>query len=161
MSEADRQKPLASALGRIPSGLFILTARHGAAESGMLASWVQQCAFQPPLLSAALRGDRTVAGWLTEGSVFVLNILEENQTDLIAHFGRGFGPNEPAFTDLEVERSPAGLPVLTEALAFLECRLVARHAAGDHELFIAQVIDGRLLNEGHPMVHVRKNGFHY
>jgi len=161
MSEADRQKPLAAALGRIPSGLFILTARHGEAETGMLASWVQQCAFQPPLLSAAIRGDRAVAGWLTEGMVFVLNILEENQTDMIAHFGRGFSADEPAFTGLEIERSPSGLPVLAEGLAYLECRLLARHTVGDHELFIAQVIDGRLLNEGQPMVHIRKNGFHY
>ena len=50
--------PWAAALGRIPSGLFVLTARNGERETGMLASWVQQCSFTPPCVSVALRKGR-------------------------------------------------------------------------------------------------------
>ena len=52
MPDSDPSKRLAAALGRVPSGLYILTARHGDAETGMLVSWVQQCSFAPPLVSA-------------------------------------------------------------------------------------------------------------
>ena len=57
---------LSAALGRIPSGLFILTVRHGSKETGMLASWVQQCSFDPPRLTMAIRKGRDVLDWLTE-----------------------------------------------------------------------------------------------
>ena len=154
-------EPLAAALGRIPSGLFVLTLSRGDIETGMLASWVQQSSFQLPLISLAINPKRDIAGLLTADSLFTLNILEDTQTDMIVHFGRGFTLNEPAFTDLDVIRGQSNGPILQEALAFLTCQVKGRHPAGDHDLFIAQVIDGRMLDEGHPMVHVRKSGTHY
>ncbi len=161
MDDLSAPRQLAAALGRIPSGLFILTARHGEAETGMLTSWVQQCSFDPPQVTAALKRGREVLAWLTPGALFVLNVLDDTQTDMIVHFGRGFALDEPAFTGLDVIRPDGGAPVLTEALAWLECQVVNRCAAGDHELLVGQVLRGRLLGEGHPMVHVRKSGMHY
>ena len=160
MNETENRNLMLAALGRIPSGLFILTIKHGDAETGMLASWVQQCSFEPPQVSVAVRRDRDVNGWLTTDAAFVLNVLDDSQTDMIVHFGRGFALDTPAFTGLEVDRQHSG-PVLREALAFLECRVAARHTAGDHDLLIARVVGGRVLNDGHPMVHIRKNGSHY
>ena len=58
MGEPNDPEALAAALGRVPSGLVVLTARHGARETGMLASWVQQCSFDPPQVEAHL-----VARW--------------------------------------------------------------------------------------------------
>jgi flavin reductase (DIM6/NTAB) family NADH-FMN oxidoreductase RutF len=161
MADTDPRRDLAQALGRVPSGLFVLTARRGGQETGLLTSWVQQCSFDPPQVSLAVKKGRDVADWLADGSPFVLNILEDDQTDMVAHFGRGFTPGEPAFEDLAVERPEGGPPVLTEALAYLQCRVVNRCAAGDHDLFVADVLAGRLQGTGHPMVHVRKSGMHY
>jgi flavin reductase (DIM6/NTAB) family NADH-FMN oxidoreductase RutF len=109
----------------------------------------------------ALRRDRDVNNWLVPGAPFVLNILDDGQTDMIVHFGRGFALDAPAFTELDVDRDGACGPVLREALAYLDCGLVTRHSAGDHDLLIARLTAGRVLNEGHPMVHIRKNGSHY
>jgi flavin reductase (DIM6/NTAB) family NADH-FMN oxidoreductase RutF len=154
-------KEVAAAIGRIPSGLFIVTIRNEAAETGLLASWIQQCSFEPFQVSVAMKPSRPVCQWLTPGATFVVNILQEDQTDLLVHFGKGFAPNEPAFTNLEVDRSMASAPVLTEALAFLECQVSVRSNAGDHDLVIGKVLGGRVLNDGRPMVHIRKNGSHY
>ncbi len=159
MSESRRQ--LAAALGRLPSGLFVLTARRGEAETGMLTSWVQQCAFEPPHISLAVKRDRPITAWLTEGTCFTLNILDHTQTDMVAHFGRGFSLDEPAFADLEIERPEGSAPVLQEALAYLECQVTTSCVCGDHQLFLCQVLSGRVLSEGQPMVHIRKSGFHY
>jgi flavin reductase (DIM6/NTAB) family NADH-FMN oxidoreductase RutF len=162
MKDVDPQRQqLAAALGRVPSGLFILTARQGEAETGMLASWVQQCSLDPPQVSVAIKRDRPVAAWLVAGSTFVLNILDDSETDMLVHFGRGFALDQPAFEGLDIEREEGSAPILSDALAYLHCRVVARHSAGDHDLFVAQVIAGRMLGEGQPMVHVRKSGFHY
>jgi flavin reductase (DIM6/NTAB) family NADH-FMN oxidoreductase RutF len=161
MSDADKRKQFLAALGRIPSGLFVLTVRQGDVETGLLTSWVQQCSFEPPQVTVALKRGRDVAAWLTLDAVFVLNILDDTQTDMIAHFGKGFAPGEPAFAEVEVERPPGCPPVLTEALAYLECRVAGRCEAGDHDLVIGRVVGGRMLSDGHPMVHVRKSGTHY
>ena len=159
MEEPRRQ--LAATIGRIPSGLFILSARRGQAETGVLTSWVQQCAFAPPQISVALQRDRPIIAWLTQGAPFTLNILDDSQTDMIAHFGRGFALEEPAFEGLEVERPQTGGLVLQEALAYLQCRITGRCPVGDHELLLAEVLSGKVLNEGQPMIHIRKSGFHY
>lgn len=159
--ETEAGKSLAAALGRVPSGLFVLTARHGDAETGMLASWVQQCAFEPPQVSVAVRRERPVLDWLTPDALFNLNVLSEGQTSLLKHFGRGFTLEQPAFVGLDVERPQGGPPVLTAALAVLFCRVAARYETGDHTLLIATVEAGRLLGEGRSYVHLRKNGLSY
>jgi flavin reductase (DIM6/NTAB) family NADH-FMN oxidoreductase RutF len=153
---------LAAALGKVPSGLFILTVRHGECETGMLASWVQQCSFEPPQVSFCVRRDRDVTAWLQPGAACTLNQLGEGQSHLISHFGKGFALGEPAFTGLNVERREGEAPILCDALACLLCRVTSRLSAGDHEVFVGTVVGGRLLKpEGRAWIHIRKNGLRY
>jgi len=161
MSETDKGKPWAAALGRIASGLFVLTARHDGKETGMLASWVMQCSFEPPQLTIALKRGRQLEEWLRPGAGFVINVLDDSQTDMIVFFGKGIPPGEGVFGELELDRTADGTAILAETLAFLECRVESHVPAGDHELLLARVVGGRMLNEGQPMVHVRKSGLHY
>jgi flavin reductase (DIM6/NTAB) family NADH-FMN oxidoreductase RutF len=153
---------LALALGRVPSGLFILTARQAERETGMLASWVQQCSFDPPQLTVCIRRDRDVVAWLTAGAPFTVNIVAEGQQGLIGHFGKGFTLDEPAFTGLQVERPDGEAPVLRDALGYLLCRVAGRHLAGDHKLIVGAIVGGGMnLPDARPRVHIRKNGLRY
>jgi len=161
MTADDPQRAFAAALGRIPSGLFILTVAHAGQETGFLASWVQQCSFKPPRLSFAVQPDRPIVKMLAPEAVLAFNILEASQTDMIAHFGKGFSPGDDAFRGLEIIREPGKAPVLAEALAVLEGRVGGRVTAGDHDLVLVDLIGGQLLCDGQPMVHIRKNGLHY
>jgi flavin reductase (DIM6/NTAB) family NADH-FMN oxidoreductase RutF len=161
MQSSDPHKNLGAALGRIPSGVYILTVAKDAVETGMLASWVQQCAFQPPAITFVVQRNRPIADLLTDGAVFTLNILEAAQTDMIAHFGKGFALADNAFTDLDIRRSAPHGPILTEALGYLFGKVTRRLPLSDHDLFIAEITAGSLLEDGQPMVHIRKNGFHY
>jgi flavin reductase (DIM6/NTAB) family NADH-FMN oxidoreductase RutF len=158
---ADPSESLAAALGRIPSGLFVLTAGHGHDETGMLASWVQQCSFDPPQVSVAVNKGRGLLDWLADGAAFVLNVLPEGGKSLVAHFGKGFAPGEPAFEGLEVRRDRELPPVLLGAHAYLVCRVTGRLDAGDHVLVIGRVTAGAVLHDGKPTVHTRKNGLRY
>ena len=161
IATADTPESLAAALGRIPSGLFVLTARNGDEETGMLASWVQQCSFDPPQVSVAVNKGRFVLDWLAEGAAFVLNVIPEGGKALVAHFGKGFDPGEPAFTGLDVKRERDAPPVLLAAHAYLVCRVVSRADAGDHMLVIGRVTAGAVLHDAKPTVHVRKTGLRY
>ena len=152
---------VAAALGRIPSGLFVLTVRHGAGETGMLASWVQQCSFDPPRVTIAIRKGRAVLQWLSTGAALVINVLPEGAKNLIGHFGKGFELGEPAFAGIKLARNQEAAPVLASAHAYLGCRVVDRIDAGDHVVLVADVRTGAVLADGKPTVHVRKNGLSY
>lgn len=161
MHTTDPHKLLGAALGRIPSGVYILTATKGANETGMLSSWVQQCSFQPPLITFVVQRNRPICELLKDGDVFTLNILEAAQTDMIAHFGKGFALADNAFAEVDVRREPPYGPILSEAHAYLFGKVTQRMSLGDHDLYVAEITAGGLLEEGQPMVHIRKNGFHY
>lgn len=127
----------------------------------MLASWVMQAGFEPPMITVAVRKDRYVSQWLSDRQPFVLNVLSQQQKPMLAHFGRGFAPGEEAFQGLSIERTDQGLPVLSQSLGHLECQAVNHLDSGDHRIFLAEVTSGRLQSEEGPMVHIRKNGMHY
>lgn len=148
-------------LGRLPSGVYVLTVRKENDETGLLCSWVMQAGFNPPMVTVALRQSRYVAQWLSEGQPFVLNVLSQSQKEMIGHFGRGFEPGAAPFEGITVERTSSGLPILVGALGYLECRPVNHIDSADHTIFLAEVIGGRLQSEERPLVHIRKSGLHY
>jgi flavin reductase (DIM6/NTAB) family NADH-FMN oxidoreductase RutF len=148
-------------LGRLPSGIYVLTTRKEANETGMLASWVMQAGFDPPMITVAVRQDRYVAQWLSEGQSFVLNVLSHQQKEMLGHFGRGFEPGATAFEGLATERTLSGLPILVGTLGHLECAPVNHMDSADHRIFLAEVVGGQLQSEERPMVHIRKTGLHY
>ena len=148
-------------LGRIPSGIFILTVRHEDQETGMLASWVQQAGFTPPSVTVAVKQGRYVADWLTARAPLVLNLLAADQKSLLGHFGRGFDLGQPAFEGLAIQRCPRGVPVLEDSVGHLECQVTSHLDSGDHRLFLTEVTGGTLKRDVEPIIHIRKSGANY
>jgi len=148
-------------LGRVTSGIYVLTAGSGDRATGMLASWVMQAGFEPPMVTVAVKLGRYVTDWITAGEPFVLNVVAEKQFELLKHFGRGFEPDELAFEGLEISHCPRGVPVLTDCLGHLECEPTSHVDSGDHRIFLARVVRGALRDDAPPMTHVRKSGSQY
>lgn len=148
------------ALGKIPSGLFVLGAVREGQRRGMLCSFVEQAGFEPPMISLSLGKDRTFRRLLEDGGLFAVNILGEGDKKVLAAFASG--REEDAFAKFELVENTQGLPQLSEALAWLACRVRGQVAAGDHVLYVAEVLDGCLHREAdEPMIRLRKNGFNY
>jgi len=152
-------------LGRIPSGVFILTAADGQGrETGMLASWVQQAGFEPPCVTVGVNHDRYLNGWLEQNPHVALNLVGDGQFEWLKHFGKGFEPDEAAFAEIDLTRTPQGVPVLTGALGYLAGSIIGQVATGDHTIYVVQIDSAQLntdLSELKPMVHIRKDGFRY
>jgi flavorubredoxin/flavin reductase (DIM6/NTAB) family NADH-FMN oxidoreductase RutF len=151
------------AVGRIVGSLCVLTAKEGDRSSAMLASWVSQASFNPPGLTIAVAKDRAVETLTHTGNKFVLNILKEgNHLGLMKHFLKPFGPGQDRFADVAAQETESGSPILTDALAYLECSVQNRMESGDHWLVYATVENGKLLdNDGVTVVHHRKSATHY
>ena len=149
-------------LGRIPSGVFVLTAAHNGQRQAMLASWVQQAAFDPPAVSIALAKGRPIAEFIAANKLLALSILPESDTSLMKHYARGVKPNEDPFAGVETITTSGGLPALKGSLAWLEGRVISTcDFGGDHDILIAQITDGAVLQSGQAFSHQRGSGFHY
>ncbi|MGB5959009.1 MAG: diflavin flavoprotein, partial [Coleofasciculaceae cyanobacterium] len=118
---------LDKALGRISGGLYIITAARGDVKSAMLASWVTQASFKPLGLTIAVAKDRAIESLMQVGDRFVLNVLEEgNYQGLMKHFLKRFPPGADRFAGVKTQAAENGSPILTDALAYIECRVASR-----------------------------------
>jgi flavin reductase (DIM6/NTAB) family NADH-FMN oxidoreductase RutF len=149
------------ALGRVASGIYILTIGQAEKTTGMLASWVMQAGFDPPMVTVAVKKGRYVSDWLAAGEPFTLNIVGEKQSQFLKHFGKGFEPGEPAFAGVPTAEGDNGVPYLAEALGYLECQPKSHVDSADHRIYLAEVTGGKLLHETSPMTHIRKTGANY
>jgi flavorubredoxin/flavin reductase (DIM6/NTAB) family NADH-FMN oxidoreductase RutF len=154
---------LEKALGRISSGLYIITAKKGEVSSAMLASWTAQASFQPMGFTVAVAKDRAIESLMQVGDTFVLNILEEGKhLGLMKHFLKRFAPGADRFAGVRTRPANNGSPLLADALAYLECEVTSRMEVSDHWIVYCTVHDGKVSDpEGQTAVHHRKVGNYY
>ena len=157
--DADLQK----ALGRISSGLYIITATKGTLQSAMLASWITQASFEPLGFTVAVAKDRAIESLMQVGDTFVLNILEEgNHLPLMKHFLKRFPPGADRFAGVRTRPANNKSPILADALAYLECEVFSRMELNDHWLVYCVVDDGKVSKEeALTAIHHRKVGNYY
>ncbi len=154
---------LERALGRLSSGLYILTAQKGEVASAMLASWVTQASLEPLGIAIAVAKDRAIESMLQVGDRFVLNILaEDNVQPLMRHFLKRFPPGADRFAGIKVYAASNGAAILAEALSYLECQVTSRMECSDHWIIYGAVEQGRVSDLGGlTAVRRRKVGNHY
>ena len=154
---------LDKALGRISGGLYIITAKKGDVQGAMLASWVAQASFEPLGFTVAVAKDRAIESMMQVSDRFVLNILEEgNYQPLMKHFLKRFAPGADRFAGVKTQPAENGSPILTDALAYLECEVVSRMECTDHWVVYCSVQSGRVSKtDALTAVHHRKVGNHY
>ena len=132
---AHHNDSIGKAIGRIPSGLFIVTVRNPEGEeTAFLASWVQQVAFEPPLVSVAIKKGRPAEELLGDGGSFAVNVVGQQNKALISRYAKGLPPGSTPFADEKVQRDTTGAAILSEATAYMDCRLHTRTDLGDHVL---------------------------
>jgi hypothetical protein len=68
------KESIGAAIGRIPSGVFVITAQRGEQKIGMMASWVAQAGFEPPCISVAIHPEREIYAAIEESGRFSVNV---------------------------------------------------------------------------------------
>lgn len=153
--------PLARALGRIPTGLYIVTTQHDGAPLGFVGSFVMQVGLEPPTVCVAIGRDREHLAAVRATGKFAISILDGDSQGLMGAFFKKYEEGGP-FDALETESAPGGSTVLPGALAWLECELSGEHdTGGDHIVVFGRVTAGSTARDGDPAVHLRKNGLGY
>jgi flavin reductase (DIM6/NTAB) family NADH-FMN oxidoreductase RutF len=137
----------------ITHGVYIITSRTKEKINGMTAAWVSQVSLQPLMLMVSVAPARYTHGIIKESGYFAINTLSSGQEDLAKHFGFKSGRKIDKFKDIPYFDAPNGSPVLKEALAFFECKVIDIFKAGDHSLFVGNVVEAKLLkNNEKPLI---------
>ncbi|MBW4633207.1 MAG: diflavin flavoprotein [Iphinoe sp. HA4291-MV1] len=154
---------LEKALGRISNGLYIITTKKSDVQGAMLASWVAQASFQPLGFTVAVAKDRAIDSLMQVGDKFVLNVLEEgNYQELKKHFLKRLLPGTDRFAGIKTQTAKNDCPILTDALAYMECEIVSSIECSDHWILYCTVGDGRVSKpDGLTAVRHRKVGTYY
>jgi hypothetical protein len=114
---------VAKALGRVSGGLYVVTAAQGTARSAMIAL-------------------------MQVGDTFVLNCLPENGYEkTMKHFLTRFPPGADRFEGVEWAPASDGSPILGDAVAYMECRVVSRMDSNDHWVVYSEVTNGKVFDQ--------------
>jgi len=155
------KKETGKALGRVPSGLFVMTAKHKDQEDAVLASWVNQCSFDPPAVMVALAVTRPARLLVEASGSFILNVLGKDSKELMKHFFKAPAPGASIFDGLKVSKGFHDIRILKDAVACIECEVREQTAFGDHVMYVGEIVSGKMLKGGDPYFHIRDNGFNY
>ncbi len=153
--------PIARALGRIPSGLFIVTTLRDEHPVGFLGSFVIQSGFDPPTVSVAIARDRPQLADVRRSGRFAVSVLDAASRGLMTPFLRRLPEGTSPFDGLDLHRTASGSRVLSAALAWVDCRVTGEFETGDHTVVFGEVVEGALQRDAEPWTHVRKNGLGY
>jgi flavin reductase (DIM6/NTAB) family NADH-FMN oxidoreductase RutF len=124
-------------LGRFASGITVVTALDDAGHPhGMTVSAFSSLSLDPPLVLVCIGGDATLAPLLATRERLGVSILAASQRSLSQRFASRV-PDR--FAGVAHAMVHPGVPVLEGALGWMGCRIVARHPAGDHVIYVGEV----------------------
>ncbi|MEM7480140.1 MAG: flavin reductase family protein [Acidobacteriota bacterium] len=128
-----------TAMRHFPSGVTIVTLKAGDEIHGLTVSAFASVSPEPPLITVIIDKRHHASSFLDQpDTTFAVNILAEEQVELSNRFA--WLKDEDRFAEGKWTTSETGAPVLAEALAWLDCRIHARHDAGTHTIVVGRVV---------------------
>jgi flavin reductase (DIM6/NTAB) family NADH-FMN oxidoreductase RutF len=147
----------------MPSGLYLLGSAAGARRNLMTHNWAVQVSIVPKLMGVAVRNDAVTHELVAESRAFSLCLLKREDRALVRAFTRPAeeGPEPGMLSGFPVRVGSTGAPVLAQSAAWLECEVRHEVAAGDHTLFIGEVVDCSAPDEESPLLRMEDTRLNY
>jgi flavin reductase (DIM6/NTAB) family NADH-FMN oxidoreductase RutF len=124
-------------LGLFVTGVTVITTRDATgAPVGITANSFNSVSLDPPLILWSVGLNALSLSAFSEAEAFAVHILRDDQAELSQRFAKS---GADKFSGLNIEFGLSNVPLLPDCAARLECRPYAKHEAGDHILFIAEV----------------------
>jgi len=140
-----------SVVGHLASGVTVITCAAEGKPHGMTASSVTSLSADPPMMLACVNRSAPTAAAIRAAGGFVVNVLRAGQEQLARQFAR---PSENKFAGVATTTGALSMPVLREALAYLECEVREHVDAGTHTILLGRVVDA-FASDGEPLAYFR------
>lgn len=129
-----------SVMRRFPTGVTVMTVRDGRVIHGMTANSFTSVSLTPTLILVCVINGSTTMGLVTRVKKFALNILSAEQRDLAQRFAKQVPVPPYPFADIPFHSEVTGSPIFDECIAFLDCEVRAEYLAGDHTIYVGEVV---------------------
>jgi len=131
----------------------VVTTRGEEHAYGMTANAFSSVSLDPPLILVCVMALSEGGKLIEENGVFAVNILAAEQEPLSRFFASKDRPRgRDAFGDIAHRSAVSGSPVLDGAVGYLDCAVHASHEAGDHVIFIGEVLALEFSHEVEPLL---------
>lgn len=126
------------ALGQFAAGVTVVTTRDAKGRSlGLTVTAFSSVSLDPPLVLVCVDHRSEAHVGFRDAGLFGVSILAEGQQELSKRFAAG---GAAKFKGLELPAGQTGVPLIPGAVAHLECRVKATHEAGDHRIYVGEVL---------------------
>jgi flavin reductase (DIM6/NTAB) family NADH-FMN oxidoreductase RutF len=134
------------------SGVTIVTLQAGDRMHGLTVSGFLGVSLEPPLVAVSIGQELTSYRLLAENAAYAVNFLRDDQRELSDRFAGRLGDVD-RFAGLTTHTASTGAPILDDCLAWLDCRVVATHAVGDHTLYVGEVVAAKMNAQASPLLY--------
>ena len=141
-------------LSHFATGVTVVTMRRVSGQPwGFTVNSFTSVSLTPPLILVCVDHQAESAQAMSETSHFAVNLLAEEQEEL----SRRFASKLPdRFSDVASSEGVHGSPLIAGCLGFVECKIVASHSHGDHNIVIGEVLEAGAAG-GNPLLFYRSS----
>ncbi len=126
-------------MGRFATGVTVVTTNYHGTPAGLTVNAFCSVSLNPPLVLVCIDRTSSVLPLIRESGIYAVNILTTEQEAFSRCFASPSEERHTHFCHADYHTAATGAPILDGALAFIDTRIVAEYAGGDHIIFIGQV----------------------
>lgn len=153
------RKEIDETFKKLTNGVYIITTKYNDKVNGMTAAWVTRVSFVPPLVLISIGKTRFSHDLIKNSGVFAVNILKEGQVEIGRHFGFQSGKKVDKFAAIQYDTKVTGSPILRDTAGYLDCKVVSFFEAGDHTVFLGEVLDASMDKDAKPLIYRKEEFF--
>jgi flavin reductase (DIM6/NTAB) family NADH-FMN oxidoreductase RutF len=151
-------------LWSLPSGLYLLGSRAGERRNLMTINWVTQVSFEPKLIGVGVEQTAFTHELVTEGQVFSLSTIDREDRAIVRKFTKPaeWDPAASTLNGFAVHEAATGAPILSQAVASIDCEVRQAIEVGNHTFFLGEVVDAAFLkDEDTPVLRMEDTRMNY
>ena len=138
-------------MAHLPAGVVVISARAGDGYRGLTASSLVSISLEPPMVLAGLEKESATRSVVVQSKAFNVNLLTRAQEFIADRFAGRAPAIDLQWRTLPHRLGANGIPLIEDCAAWLECRLVQVHEAGDHDICVGEVT-AAAVGRGDPLI---------
>lgn len=139
------------------TGVTVVSASHAGRQHGMTVNSFTSVSLSPPLVLVSLERGRLTHELVNESGYFGVSILSQQHKEISERFAGRKTETSDRFEGLATIRLESDAPLLTDALAIFDCRVVGRYSIGTHTLFIGEVMAVQYRDDSPPLLYFNQD----